>query len=58
MEKYYEGIPVGKRPEEYTEQQLAVLPPVPNFKPGEDYPEYYDKPPIYWTGRRWALLIE
>ena len=43
---------------EYTEQELAVLPPIPDFKPGEDYPEYYKKPPIYWSGTRWELYFE
>lgn len=58
MEKFYEGIETGKRLDEYTEQELAVLPPVPDFKPGEDYPAYIKEPPIYWTGFRWEVYFE
>lgn len=57
-EKIYEGIEIGKRFDEYTEEELAVLPPVPDVKPGVDYPEYYQKPPLYWTGYRWMLDFE
>lgn len=57
-EKYYEGIEVGKRYDEYTKEELAVLPPVPEFVPGKDYPEYYKNPPIYWTGTRWDVYFE
>lgn len=58
MEKFYEGIEIGKRFDEYTEQELAVLPPIPDFKPGEDYPAHYTKPPIYWTGTRWDVYFD
>lgn len=58
MEKYYEGIEIGKRFDEYTQQELAVLPPIPDFKAGEDYPAHYKRPPIYWTGTRWDLFFD
>lgn len=57
-EKFYEGIEIGKRFDEYTEQELAVLPPIPEWKAGEDYPAHYKKPPIYWTGYRWELYFD
>ena len=57
-EKFYEGIEIGKRFDEYTEQELAVLPPIPEWKAGEDYPAHYKRPPIYWTGYRWELYFD
>jgi len=56
--KYYTGIEVGKRFDEYTEQELAILPPIPKVVAGEDYPARYSKPPLYWTGYRWMLDFE
>lgn len=56
--KHYDGIQTGKRFDEYSEQELAVLPPIPEYKSGEDYPEYYDKAPLYWDGHRWQLIFE
>lgn len=58
MEKFYEGIEIGKRFDQYPKEELAVLPPVPNFEAGVDYPEYYKTAPIYWTGYRWELHFE
>ena len=56
--KYYQGIPADKRFDEYSEQELAVLPPMPEVKPGVDYPARYSKPPLYWTGYRWQLIFD
>lgn len=57
-EKYYDGIEIGKRFDEYTEQELKVLPPIPEWKAGEDYPVYYKRPPIFWNGYRWTLIFD
>ena len=57
-EKYYEGIEIGKKYNEYSEQELNVLPPVPEFKAGIDYPAYYKEAPIYWNGYRWVLIFD
>lgn len=57
-EKYYEGIEAGKRYDEYSEEELLVLPPIPDLKPGIDYPKYYTKVPLYWNGYRWTLIFE
>jgi len=53
-----EGIEVGKRYDEYTKEELAVMPAIPDYKPGEDYPERYEKMPLYWYGRKWVLIYE
>ena len=62
MEKqdlFLEGIPVGGKYTEYTKEQLAVMPPIPEFVRGEDYPEYYVKEaPIYWDGEEWVLVFD
>ena len=56
--KYYDGIKTGKRFDEYSEQELAFLPPLPKVEKGTDYPDYYDVPPLYWIGYRWMLIFE
>ena len=56
--KWYDGIPTGKRFDEYSKEELNVLPPVPEVKPGVDYPVYYSKPPLYWVGYRWQLIFD
>ncbi len=58
-EKFYEGIEIGKRYEEYSKAELEILPPLPNVEKGIDYPEFFkNQPPFVWTGRRWVLDYE
>lgn len=56
MEKY-RGIPIAKRFDEYTKEELEVLPPVPEYLINRKY-EFYDVPPIYWSGYSWESLSE
>ena len=56
--KYYDGIPSGLRFDKYTKEQLSVLPPMPEVKPGEDYPERYKTAPLFWIGYRWQLIFD
>lgn len=56
--KFYEGIEPFKRFDEYSKQELMVLPDIPNFEAGSDYPEEYETAPIYWNGYEWELIYE
>ena len=55
----YPGIHKGKW-DTYTKEELDILPPIPHYEKGKDYPEWCDEkdPPIYWIGWRWIILID
>ena len=56
--KWYDGIPTGKKYNQYSKDELAKLPPIPEVKAGVDYPAHYKEPPLYWVGYRWQLIFE